>query len=229
VSQTDTIALVSGGLDSAVALYWARSEGYNIVKTINFQYGQTHAMEQAACQVICSMARVPEPTIIKIDLEFLRGATALMPLGGQFSQEEAAKTELVAGENVSATFVPGRNIIMLAMVGGLADSVRAGHVIGGWNAVDYSGYPDCRPKFLYSMEDTLRLGLRWPIRILAPLVFLDKASIIKLGAKLGVPFEVTWSCYAGGERPCGQCPSCKVRIKGFADANLEDPGLYTYD
>jgi len=89
--------------------------------------------------------------------------------------------------------------------------------------------PDCRPKFLYSMEDTLRLGLRWPIRILAPLVFLDKASIVKLGARLGVPFEVTWSCYAGGDKPCGKCPSCKVRIKGFADANYEDPALYTYD
>jgi len=139
VSQMDTIALVSGGLDSAVALYWARSEGYNIVKTVNFQYGQTHAMEQAACQVVCTMAHVPEPTILKLDLEYLRGATALMPLGGQFDQEAAAKTELVQGEQVSATFVPGRNIIMLAMVGGLADSMRAGHIIGGWNAVDYSG------------------------------------------------------------------------------------------
>lgn len=229
MGQQDTIALVSGGLDSAVALYWAKSEGYNITKTVNIQYGQTHAMEQAACQVVCSMAKVPAPTIIHLDLEFLRGASALLPLGGQFNQEEAAKTEAIMGEDVSATFVPGRNIIFLAMMGGLADAQRAGHILGGWNAVDYSGYPDCRPRFLYAMEDALRLGLRWPVRVLAPLVFLDKAAIIKMGAHLGVPFEVTWSCYAGGEKPCGTCPSCKVRVKGFADANLEDPALYAYE
>ena len=217
---------MSGGLDSATALWWASKEGnYKIVKTVHFQYGQSHAREIAAAITVCEAAGVPRPDIIKLNFEWARGASALLPLGA-FDPAAAAKTEKdQLGEEVSATFGPGRNIVMLAVMGGIADIARAGNIIGGWNAVDYSGYPDCRPRFLYAMEDSLRLGLRNPVRILAPVVFLDKASIIKMGMKLGVPYELTWSCYAGGDAPCAVCPSCQVRIKGFKDAGIPDPAL----
>lgn len=221
----NAIVLVSGGLDSATALYWARNEGYKIVKCVHFQYGQSHANEIASAMAICDSLNLPKPELIKLNLEYARGASALMPLGA-FSQEDAAQTETDRiGEKVSATFVPGRNIVMLAVMGGIADTIRAYHIIGGWNAVDYSGYPDCRPSFLHCMEDALRLGLRHPVRIVAPLVYLSKWEIIKLGTKLGVPYELTWSCYKGGDTPCGECPSCQVRIKGFEQAKLKDPAL----
>src|SRR5262245_31333416 len=143
------IALVSGGLDSATALYWAKSEGYRIEQTVHFQYGQTHATEMASAMAICDELKIPAPTVIKLNLEFLRGSSALLPLGGVLDQMEAAKTEQdQVGQEVSATFVPGRNIIMLAMIGGLADAKEVSHIVGGWNAVDYSGYPDCRPRFM---------------------------------------------------------------------------------
>jgi 7-cyano-7-deazaguanine synthase len=221
------VALVSGGLDSATALGWAKGQDYcnEIVKTIHFQYGQSHANEIECAKAVCEALKCPQPEIIKLNLEYARGHSALMPLGG-FSQEEAGKTTPDStGEQVSATFVPGRNIVMLAIMAGIAEVNEASIILGGWNAEDYSGYPDCRPVFLHAMDDAIRLGLKQPVRILAPLSFLSKAEIIKMGAYYHVPYELTWSCYAGGEAPCGQCPSCQVRSKGFAEAGLVDPAL----
>src|SRR3990167_5874603 len=128
------IALVSGGLDSATALYWAHRESYNIVKAVHFQYGQSHANEIVSADAICEALGIPKPEIIKLNFEWARGASALLPLGA-FSQTEAARTEEdQKGELVSATFVPGRNIVMLAVMGGIADILGAHNIIGGWNA-----------------------------------------------------------------------------------------------
>lgn len=220
------IALVSGGLDSCVALWMAKHERhFNIVKTIHFQYGQSHAKEIAHAHAICEVAGVPPPVVIKVPMEHLRGLTALIPKEG-FSAEEAAKTCVdQAGEAVSATYVPGRNIVMLALAGGLCDALGAHGIVGGWNHDDYSGYPDCRPRFLWAMQQALQAGLRWPVNIYSPLTGHTKAGIIKLGQLLRAPMELTWSCYAGGEKPCGTCPSCNVRRKGFEEAGLTDKAL----
>lgn len=220
------IALVSGGLDSAVALTMAKKErNFQIVKTIHFQYGQSHAKEIAHAHEVCYELNVPYPQVIKLNFEHLRGYSALLPKEG-FSHDDAAKTEKdQAGEEVSGTYVPGRNIVMLALAGGICDALRCHGIVGGWNAEDYSGYPDCRPLFLSSMQESLGLGLRWPCVIYSPLNRLTKAEIIKLGRLISAPLGATWSCYQGGDVPCQECPSCKVRTKGFTEAGLQDPAL----
>jgi 7-cyano-7-deazaguanine synthase len=223
--KNECIALVSGGLDSTTALWWALWQGLRIVKTLHFQYGQSHASEIASAITVCEVARVPKPEVIKLNFEHLRGLTALLPAAGFDSLTAHQTTPDQLGEQVSATYVPGRNIVFLAIAGGYADAVGARHLVGGWNAVDYSGYPDCRPRFLHAMEDALRAGLRWSVQIHAPLVYLSKADIIRLATQLHAPLELTWSCYKGGERPCGECPSCKVRQKGFEEAGIADPAL----
>jgi 7-cyano-7-deazaguanine synthase len=219
------IALVSGGIDSTVALWMAMEQRFQVIKTVHFQYGQSHAREIASAQAVCDHANLPTPQIVRLNFDYLRGLTALLPKDG-FSHDDAAKTTTDQfGEEVSATYVPGRNIVMLALAGGMADALRAHGIVGGWNAEDYSGYPDCRPLFLSSMQTALGLGLRWPCFIYSPLNHRSKADIIKLGQLLGAPLELTWSCYAGNDSPCGKCPSCKVRIAGFAKADLLDPAL----
>ena len=218
-----TLVLVSGGLDSCVALAYCRHYDFDVMGTVHFQYGQSHAKELAHSQVLCQALGMPKPRVLKLDFEHLRGATALMPRE-EFSQSDAAETIVDQfGHAVSKTYVPGRNIVMLAMLGGIADAERVHYICGGWNAVDYSGYPDCRPQFILAMQDALRLGLRWPVSIIAPLNYLSKADVIRLGRRIGAPLELTWSCYKGAEQPCGECPSCQVRAKGFAEAGFADP------
>lgn len=219
------IAMVSGGIDSATALWMAREQRFQVVKTIHFQYGQSHAKEMAHAQLLCEVGGFPKPDIIKLPFDHLRGLTALIPKEG-FVQDDAAGTVADQfGEAVSNTYVPGRNIVMLAIAGGIADALRAHGIVGGWNAEDYSGYPDCRPLFLSGMQTALGLGLRWPCFIYSPLNHRSKGSIIKLASLLGAPLDLTWSCYAGGDKPCQECPSCKVRAKGFTEAGLPDPAL----
>lgn len=224
--QATGIALVSGGLDSATALQWAVKEAeITIIKTVHFQYGQSHATEIGAAYAVCDALHIPRPEVIKINLEHLRGYSALLPKG-EFDPKAAHETTLdIKGLPVSATYVPGRNIVMLALMGGIADAINARTIIGGWNAVDYSGYPDCRPQFISAMEVALRSGLRFGVDIVAPLLHLTKADIVRLAFRLNVPIELTWSCYKGGEKPCGECPSCIVRVKGFAEAEVQDPAL----
>jgi len=224
-SDKRTVVLVSGGLDSCTALAYCRWYDFDVVKTVHFQYGQSHAKELAHAQVICEALGMPTPVVLKLNFEHLRGSSALLPLQA-FSQEEAAGTVTdQVGEKVSNTYVPGRNIVMLAMLGGIADAERVYYITGGWNAVDYSGYPDCRPDFLNAMATALRLGLRFPVSINAPLVHLTKADVIRLAKKINAPLELTWSCYKGDEKPCMECPSCKVRQAGFEEVGIADPAL----
>jgi 7-cyano-7-deazaguanine synthase len=198
---------------------------FTIVKTLHFQYGQSHAKELAHCRVICEHAGVPAPQVINLNFEHLRGLTALLPSEG-FDHLAAMKTEKdQEGQDVSATYVPGRNIVMLSIAGGMADALRCHGIVGGWNAEDYSGYPDCRPRFLWAMQQALGAGLRWPCNIYSPLNNASKAHIIKLGKLIGAPLDLTWSCYAGGAEPCKTCPSCMVRAKGFEEAGIVDPAL----
>src|SRR5690606_952565 len=237
------IVLVSGGLDSCVAAAWARKTFYRCIP-INFAYGQRHAREIVAAEQVSEYLFGRIPVTFNLSQAFYNIGGSSLTSGnrtGNPSFEEVDRTP----SDLPPTFVPGRNIIMLAVAASLGYTERAPWVVGGWNAVDYSGYPDCRPEFLVQMSHALRTGLGYDVSvtalapdesdvltnepgrggIAAPLVNLSKADIIRLGVELMAPLEFTWSCYAGGSTPCGECDSCKIREAGFREAGIADPAL----
>ena len=214
------IVLLSGGLDSATTLYYALSKGYD-ARALIFDYGQRHRREVAAARAVARAAKVPFE-VVGISLPW-KGSALLdsrvkVPSGG------------VRKGMVPPTYVPARNIIFVSFAASFAEAVGARAVFIGANAVDYSGYPDCRPEFFKAFQGALDRGLkagagRRRVRILTPLVDLSKAEIVRLGSRLGVPLGLTWSCYNGGQRPCGVCDSCRLRSLGFAQAGVADPAL----
>jgi 7-cyano-7-deazaguanine synthase len=220
------VILLSGGLDSATVLYWAVNKGYR-AQALIFDYGQRHRREVGSAKALCKKAGVPYRAI-SINLPW-QGSSLL----DKKSVLPKAKTVKDIGAHIPSTYVPGRNTLFLSYGLSLAEAAGAGAVMIGANALDYSGYPDCRPDFIAAMAKVFRLGTRAgrqgrPIRIIAPLLKLTKAQIIKLGNKLGVPYKLTWSCYSGGEKPCGTCDSCLLRAKGFSETKKKDPaGLYS--
>jgi 7-cyano-7-deazaguanine synthase len=207
------IVLLSGGLDSATTLYYAISRGYD-VRALIFDYGQRHRREIHAAKAVARAAGVP--------FEVVRIA---LPWKGSALLDSSIKVpvRLSAGKKIPATYVPARNIIFLSFAASFAEAVGASAIFIGANAVDYSGYPDCRPEFFRAFQRALDRGLKAAvekrrIRIRTPLLRLTKAGIVRLGTKLGVPFQKTWSCYKGGAKPCGVCDSCRLRAKGFREA-----------
>ena len=218
------VVLLSGGLDSTTALYWTKKRGYSPVG-LAVHYGQRHSRELRAARAVTRKAGVP----------LLETAFALPWLSGSSLTNRKMKIPEIAlakigGGGIPSTYVPGRNTIFLALAVSLADAIGAEAIIIGANALDYSGYPDCRPPFLDAFSKVARLGTkrgteRKPLRVLAPLLHLDKKGIVRLARRVGAPLALTWSCYAGGSRPCGRCDSCQLRAKGFREAGVEDPAL----
>ncbi|OGR87456.1 MAG: 7-cyano-7-deazaguanine synthase QueC [Elusimicrobia bacterium RIFCSPLOWO2_01_FULL_60_11] len=211
------VVLLSGGLDSATALFWAKSEGYH-THCIGFDYGQRHRKEMSSAMKV---ARVAMSSFEVVPIRLPWGGSSLLRRSGPLRTSRSG---------LPSTYVPARNTIFLSFALSCADAVGAEAVVIGANAVDYSGYPDCRPAYLKAMEKAAVLGTRrgargGKLRILSPLVRLTKAQIVRLGTGLGVPYRLTWSCYEGGRRPCGVCDSCIFRAKGFKDAGLKDPLL----
>ena len=214
------IVLLSGGLDSVTTLYWALGQGYDAHALI-FDYGQRHRREIRAARAIARRAGVPHE-LVKIGMPW-KGSALLdravrVPTGG-----------VVKGK-VPATYVPARNIIFVSFAASFAEAIGAKVVLIGANAIDYSGYPDCRPEFFRAFQTALDRGLQCGarkdrVRVLTPLIRMTKAGIVRLGASLGVPFEMTWSCYNGSARACRRCDSCRLRAKGFEDAGIKDPVL----
>jgi 7-cyano-7-deazaguanine synthase len=215
------IVLLSGGLDSATTLYYAVSKGYD-VRALIFDYGQRHRREIRSAKAVAREAGVP-CEVVKITLPW-KGSALL-------DSSIRVPERLSSGQKgIPVTYVPARNIIFLSFAASFAEAVGASAIFIGANAVDYSGYPDCRPEFFRAFQRSLDKGLKTavceqPIRIEAPLLRLTKAGIVRLGAKLGVPFARTWSCYQGGVKPCGVCDSCRLRAKGFKEAGIKDPLL----
>jgi len=192
---------------------------------VQFDYGQTHHKELEHARKVCEHYGIPR-TMIHVNMGHIKPTEVGHLLRSELDTQLAHGTVVDQhGEHVSATFVPGRNIIFLAYAGSLCDSEGYRGIVAGMNAVDYSGYPDCRPQFLHAMERALGHGLRWGVQIHTPLVMLKKSEIIKLGMDLKAPLHLTWSCYTGNTRPCGACPSCLVRAKGFKEAGVVDPAL----
>lgn len=215
------VVLLSGGLDSATVLHWALDRGWSPL-ALSFDYGQRHRRELAAARALCLRARVP-----------LRAVRFRLPWSGSSLLDPNAKLPSAPkpssiGRNIPSTYVPGRNTVFLSFGLSYAEAAGARAVMIGANALDYSGYPDCRPDYIKAMGQAFRLGTKAGrqgrgVRIVAPLLKLTKAEIVRLGTGLGVPWALTWSCYHGGIRPCGRCDSCRLRARGFSQAGIRDP------
>jgi 7-cyano-7-deazaguanine synthase len=221
--RNKAVVLLSGGLDSATTLYFARSQGYKCFCLI-FDYGQRHKREIESAKKIARAANCPYE-ILKIGLPW-RGS-ALLDKNLKIPKRNNAITQK-RNNAIPLTYVPARNIIFLSFALSYAETIGAQRIYIGAHAQDYSGYPDCRPEFYRAFIKAADKGTKAGVegeslKIITPLIRKSKAQIINLGKKLGVPFELTWSCYEGGRVPCGKCDSCYFRAKGFKEAGLPDP------
>jgi len=219
------VVLLSGGLDSATAAAWALREGYALT-ALSVAYGQRHAVELAAARAVGRALGVADHVELAVDLAAFGGSVLVDPAAPV--PKGRSDAEIAGG--IPATYVPARNTVFLALALALAEARGAEAIVIGVNAIDYSGYPDCRPEYLAAFERLAALATKAGVegrgpRILAPLVALSKGEIVRLGHDLGVDFGRTTSCYDPGAdgRPCGVCDSCRLRAAGFAAAGLVDP------
>ncbi len=212
------VVLLSGGLDSTTTLAQAIEDGCDVT-AISFRYGQRHTRELTSAENVCRFYGVPH-AVIDLNLSSFRSALTRPDIEVPEDREEI-------GGDIPITYVPARNIIFLSIAAGLCESVDADRIYIGANIVDYSGYPDCRPEFFEAFEETLRVGTKAgvegnPIKIMTPILHDSKADIVRRGKRLGAPLHMSWSCYNGGEKACGHCDSCRLRLAGFREAGYED-------
>lgn len=212
------VVLLSGGQDSTICLYWARQR-FEQLYALTFDYGQRHRIELDAARTIARMAGVTEHRILPM--------SELAALGGSALLSDTPIQEMGARGNLPNTFVPGRNLLFLTVAAAWAYQLECHDLVGGMCQTDYSGYPDCRRATLDALEQALRLGMEWDIRIHTPLMFLTKAQSVQLAMEVGAMEALAYShtCYEGRFPPCGVCPACKLRAKGFQEAGVEDPLL----
>jgi 7-cyano-7-deazaguanine synthase len=228
VTAPPAVVLLSGGLDSATTLAIAKSEGV-APYALSFRYGQRHAGEVAAAANVARHLGAVRHVVTEIDLRTFGGSALTADLPVPTGRSDA---EMAAG--IPITYVPARNTIFLAFALGWAEVLGADRIYIGVNAVDYSGYPDCRPEFIRAFETTANLATKASVEggrrleIRAPLIHLTKAEIIRRGLALGVDFSLTRTCYALDPegRSCGVCDACQLRLRGFREAGLDDPAPY---
>jgi 7-cyano-7-deazaguanine synthase len=231
-TEKRAVVLLSGGLDSATTLAIARSEGFACY-ALTFRYGQRHGREIEAAKKVAAASRVIEHRVIEINLAAFRGS-ALTDRGLDVPKDRA---ELGDAVEIPITYVPARNTVFLSHALAWAEVLGAFDIFIGVNTTDYSGYPDCRPEFIAAFETTANLATAAAVqgkgqyRIHTPIIDMTKAEIIRTGSRLGVDFALTHSCYDPDEhgRSCGRCDSCRLRLKGFAQAGLTDPVEYVDD
>lgn len=221
--RNKAIVLLSGGLDSATTLYYAKNEGYDC-RCLVFDYGQRHGREIESAKRLARSSGF-DYRVIKFKLPWK--GSALLDRKIPLPLKSALRRN---GKKIPPTYVPARNTVFISFAVSYAEAIGAGAIFIGATAVDFSGYPDCRPGYYKIFNKLIARGTRSgaekkKIRIFAPLIDKTKAEIIKLGMRLGVPYEHTWSCYAGGRRPCLECDSCIFRAKGFKEAGIKDPLL----
>jgi len=217
------VVLLSGGLDSSTALAIAHQQGFEL-HALSFDYGQRHQREVDAAAAVARHYGVQYQKTITIDLRAFGGSA----LTADFDVPHSRSLEKMSQE-IPITYVPARNTIFLSFALAYAEVTDANDIFLGINAIDYSGYPDCRPEYLEAYERMANLATKATTQdgrvfhIHAPLLRMNKAEIIHKGIELGVPYELTWSCYEGGELACGTCDSCLLRLNGFAKPGLQDP------
>ncbi|MEZ6188794.1 MAG: 7-cyano-7-deazaguanine synthase QueC [Planctomycetota bacterium] len=218
------VVLLSGGLDSTTCACWARREGYE-VHALSVDYGQRHRLELERAARVAQALGLPH-RVVRVDLGDL-GGSALTDAGIEVPKDRADDPT-----EIPVTYVPARNTVFLSVALGYAEVLDARALVIGANAVDYSGYPDCRPAFLQAFERLANVATRSGVegralRVLAPLLHLSKAEIVRLGLELDAPYALTVSCYdPQGERACGHCDACRLRLAGFAGAGSTDPVPY---
>jgi 7-cyano-7-deazaguanine synthase len=220
---TSVVVALSGGLDSTVCTADA-VRNYDAVIALTVDYGQRHTIELERARAVATHFGV-EHIVQRLDLSAW-GGSALTDSSIDVPTAAAAAD----GPAIPITYVPGRNLIFLSLAVALAEARSASAVSIGVNALDYSGYPDCRPEFIDSFRKTAALALRVgvegaPVDVITPLIDLSKADIVRRGVELAAPLELTWSCYRGDAKPCGDCDACVLRAKGFAEADVVDPSL----
>ncbi len=213
------VVLLSGGLDSTTTLAQAIADGCEPT-VLSFRYGQRHTKELVSAENVCRYYGIPH-VVIDIDLSSFRSALTRPDIDVPMDREGELD------KDIPITYVPARNIVFLSIAAGLCESIDADRIYIGANAVDYSGYPDCRPEFFEAYEDMIGKGTKagvegHPIRIMTPIMHDSKADIVRRGKRLNAPLHLTWSCYNGGEKACGHCDSCRLRLKGFAEAGYKD-------
>jgi 7-cyano-7-deazaguanine synthase len=213
------IVLLSGGLDSATAAAQALADGFEVI-ALSFRYGQRHDRELIAAKQIADHLEIKEHFTIDVNLAQW-GGSALTDAA------LAVPTEGVQPHEIPVTYVPGRNTVFIAIALSLAEAKQAEAIYLGINAIDYSGYPDCRPEFLAAFQHLATLSSKAGIegnapKLVAPLVLDSKVDIVYRALRLGVPISLTWSCYQGGEQPCGVCDSCRIRDRALIDAGKAD-------
>ncbi len=223
------VVLLSGGLDSTTAAALARREGWTL-NALTVRYGQTHAVEIAAARRVAAALGIVRHIELDVDLRAF-GGSALVG-DGTIPRAVGVTGPPSPAASIPATYVPARNTILLSLALGWAEVLGAERIVIGVNALDYSGYPDCRPEYISAFEYLATLATKAgiegrPLRIWAPLQQLTKAAIIRVGLELGVDYGLTHSCYdpAPDGRPCGGCDSCVLRARGFAEAGVADPLL----
>jgi len=223
MNQPKAVILLSGGLDSATVVAMAKAQGFACY-TMSFDYGQRHRAELQAAERVARQLGVVEHKVIGLNLDGIGGSALTDP--------NIAVPE-TPGEGIPVTYVPARNTVFLSLALGWAEVLGARHLFIGVNAVDYSGYPDCRPEFVEAFERLANLATKAGVegdtfKIEAPLQFLSKAQIVEAGTQLGVDYGLTVSCYQANDEgeACGRCDSCRLRAEGFKTAGIADPTRY---
>jgi 7-cyano-7-deazaguanine synthase len=219
------VVLLSGGLDSTTAAAWAKAEGYDLY-ALSFDYGQRHMKELTSAKAVAKRLGAKDHKVLRLPIGDL-GHSALTDRS--IAVPDAPKTKAI-GSSIPSTYVPARNTVFLSFALGYAETVGATAIVIGANALDYSGYPDCRPEYLEAFERMANLATKAgvegrTVKVLAPLLHMSKRDIVAAAQSLKAPVAATWSCYRGGAKPCGRCESCVLRAKGFAQAGVADPAL----
>lgn len=220
LSQPCAVVLLSGGLDSATATAQAIADGYDIV-ALSCNYGQRHQRELVAAKAVAEHFAIADHHVIDIDLAQW-GASSLTDLAQPLPQDGPGPTG-----RIPSTYVPGRNTVFIALALALAEAKGAEAVYLGINAIDYSGYPDCRPEYLAAFQQLAQLSSKAGLeghapKLVAPLVMDSKVDIVRRAVALGVPIAATWSCYQGGVEPCGRCDSCQIRDRALVEAGYPE-------
>lgn len=229
--QKNAVVLLSGGLDSTTALAIAGAEGFS-THAVSFRYGQRHSVEVEAASRVAKAMGAAQHVVADIDLRLFGGSALTAEI-----DVPKGRTHSEMGEGIPVTYVPARNTIFLSFALAWAEVLEASDVFIGVNALDYSGYPDCRPEYIAAYEQMANLATKagvegtQKLQIHTPLISLTKAEIIQKGTALGVDYALTSSCYDPGSEgePCGQCDSCHLRAKGFAEAGVPDPLVQRFE
>jgi 7-cyano-7-deazaguanine synthase len=218
-SMPKAVVLLSGGLDSATAAAQAQADGYDVV-ALSLFYGQRHDRELDAARAIVKVLKIQMHQILDVNLSQW-GGSSLTDIN------QSVPTEGTSSQVIPSTYVPGRNTVFISIALSLAEAIGATAIYLGINAVDYSGYPDCRPEYLTAFQQLAKLSSKAGLegnepKLIAPLVLDSKVDIVHRALRLGVPIELTWSCYQGGAIPCGVCDSCRIRDRALIEAGRSD-------